>query len=221
MKKSDEKNSRGEETRNKLLEAGLKLYATQGYSAVTTRAIAQEAGVNNSAIGFHFRGKEGLYNSIISNITQTFCKKCNTFTKLVYENITNNINDKTLFKKSIKQAVFIFVQETIDTPRHGWMSMLLHRELVDPSEAFEQMYHEVGLSFIRDIKKIIAVNNSGDSELTLNIKACCILSNLISLARDRALLTRTLGTDAYSPSNRGAVVEAVAGGICGIIGIHE
>jgi AcrR family transcriptional regulator len=221
MKKSDEKNSRGEETRNKLLEAGLKLYATQGYSAVTTRAIGQEAGVSNSAIGFHFRGKEGLYNSIISDIIQTFCKKCNAFTRIIHENIINDLIDKTQLKKSIKQAVLNFVQETIDTPRHNWMSMLLHRELIDPSEAFEQMYHEVGLSFIRDIKKIIAVNNSENSDLTLNIKACCILSNLISLARDRALLTRTLGTDAYSPSNREAVVEAVACGICGIIGIYE
>jgi AcrR family transcriptional regulator len=53
----DEKNS----TKQKLLRAGIKLFSKYGYAATSTRMIATEAGVNLSAIAFHYNNKECLY----------------------------------------------------------------------------------------------------------------------------------------------------------------
>ena len=48
------------ETRERLLAAAGRLFAERGFSAVSVRAIAAEAGVNWSLVGYHFRGKHGL-----------------------------------------------------------------------------------------------------------------------------------------------------------------
>ncbi len=49
------------QTRKKLIRAGIKLFSKYGYAATTTRMIASEAGVNLSAIAFHYSTKECLY----------------------------------------------------------------------------------------------------------------------------------------------------------------
>ena len=48
------------DTRERLLAAAERLFAERGYAAVSVRAIAAEANVNWSLVGYYFRGKEGL-----------------------------------------------------------------------------------------------------------------------------------------------------------------
>ena len=48
------------ETRDRLLAAAVRLFAERGLGGVSVRAIAAEAGVNWSLVGYHFRGKAGL-----------------------------------------------------------------------------------------------------------------------------------------------------------------
>lgn len=51
-------------TKEMILQNALKLFAMQGYEATSTRQIAQKAGVNLSAISYHFESKEGLYKAV-------------------------------------------------------------------------------------------------------------------------------------------------------------
>jgi TetR/AcrR family transcriptional regulator len=53
------------DTQTKLLEAATLLFAQKGFSAVSTRELAEAAGVNIAAISYHFRGKEGLYQATL------------------------------------------------------------------------------------------------------------------------------------------------------------
>lgn len=48
------------ETREQLIVAAERLFADHGFAGVSVRAIAAEAGVNWSLVGYYFRGKDGL-----------------------------------------------------------------------------------------------------------------------------------------------------------------
>ncbi len=61
--------ARGEDTRRRILETALHLFAAQGYEGTGTRQIAEGAGVNLPAIQYYFGNKEGLYRAIIQDIT--------------------------------------------------------------------------------------------------------------------------------------------------------
>lgn len=58
--------SDGIDARQRLLAAGLKLFAEQGFEKTSVRALAQAAQVNLGAISYYFGDKEGLYRAIFS-----------------------------------------------------------------------------------------------------------------------------------------------------------
>ena len=53
-----------EDARSRLLEAGLRLFAQQGYSKTSTRELAEEAKVNVASISYYFGDKAGLYRAV-------------------------------------------------------------------------------------------------------------------------------------------------------------
>jgi AcrR family transcriptional regulator len=52
-------------TRQRLLEAALKVFSRQGYAAARLEDIADEAGVTRGAIYWHFKNKADLYNTLV------------------------------------------------------------------------------------------------------------------------------------------------------------
>lgn len=55
------------DSRSKLIDAALPLFAVKGYAAVSIRELAEAAGVNVALINYHFGGKEGLYAAVIES----------------------------------------------------------------------------------------------------------------------------------------------------------
>jgi AcrR family transcriptional regulator len=54
----------GEASRERLLQAGLRLFAQQGYARTSTRELAEAAQVNVAAISYYFGDKAGLYRAV-------------------------------------------------------------------------------------------------------------------------------------------------------------
>lgn len=55
----------GQQTRLRLLDAGLAVFSEVGYHGATIREIAGRAGTNIAAISYHFAGKDGLYAEVV------------------------------------------------------------------------------------------------------------------------------------------------------------
>jgi AcrR family transcriptional regulator len=62
--------ARGEDTRRRILETALEIFAAQGYEGTSTRQLAERAGVNLPAIQYYFGSKEGLYRAVINDIVE-------------------------------------------------------------------------------------------------------------------------------------------------------
>ncbi len=56
--------SDGEQTRERLLHTGLRLFAQQGFANTSTREIAEAANTNVAAISYYFGDKAGLYRAV-------------------------------------------------------------------------------------------------------------------------------------------------------------
>lgn len=59
-----------QDTRNKIIEAALDLFSSQGFHAATTRKIAQHAGVNEVTIFRHFKNKDNLFQDVLERVKQ-------------------------------------------------------------------------------------------------------------------------------------------------------
>jgi AcrR family transcriptional regulator len=52
-------------TRERILKAAERLFADRGYEETSIRAIVVKARVNQAAINYHFKGKDGLYREVL------------------------------------------------------------------------------------------------------------------------------------------------------------
>lgn len=59
-----EKRSKIQETRERLLSAGLAIFSSRGYSGATVREICEEAGCNLASINYYFGDKSGCYQAV-------------------------------------------------------------------------------------------------------------------------------------------------------------
>jgi TetR/AcrR family transcriptional regulator, regulator of cefoperazone and chloramphenicol sensitivity len=59
---------RGEDTRRRILDAAIGVFAAEGYEGASTRMLAERAGVNLPAIQYYFGSKEGLYRAAMEDI---------------------------------------------------------------------------------------------------------------------------------------------------------
>jgi AcrR family transcriptional regulator len=55
------------DTRALILSAARSVFAHRGFEGTTTREVAAAAGVNNAMIYYHFKGKDGLYRSVLED----------------------------------------------------------------------------------------------------------------------------------------------------------
>ena len=62
--------ARGEDTRRRILDTALEVFAAEGYEGASTRVLAERAGVNLPAIQYYFGSKEGLYRAVIDSIIE-------------------------------------------------------------------------------------------------------------------------------------------------------
>ena len=52
-------------TQERILKTAARLFADRGYEATSIRIIATKAGVNQAAINYHFKSKDGLYREVL------------------------------------------------------------------------------------------------------------------------------------------------------------
>ena len=63
--------SKGSKTKDKILKTSLKLFSAKGYKATTVRDIAGAMGVKQSALYNHFKNKDEILTTLISDLTSS------------------------------------------------------------------------------------------------------------------------------------------------------
>jgi len=63
--------SKGSKTKEKILKTSLKLFSAKGFKATTVRDIAGAMGVKQSALYNHFKNKDEILETLISNLTSS------------------------------------------------------------------------------------------------------------------------------------------------------
>jgi AcrR family transcriptional regulator len=63
--------TKGSKTKEKILKISLKLFSAKGYKATTVRDIAGAMGIKQSALYNHFKNKDEILETLISNLTSS------------------------------------------------------------------------------------------------------------------------------------------------------
>jgi AcrR family transcriptional regulator len=124
--------SRDTETRDRLLQAGERLFADRGFRKVTVRDICRAARANVAAVNYHFGDKLGLYREVLQ----------------VAIDAMRGTNDEARKagagqapEEQLRRYIAIFVRRVL-TPGNDTVHKLLNREMTDPTPALDTLVEQ-------------------------------------------------------------------------------
>lgn len=131
-----------EESKRRLVEAGLDLFGRYSFDGVSTRDLADRADVNLAAIQYHFGSKEGLYLAVARCIVERWQTWFAPNLAKIEKALGRNPDDETSFFLvcELLDNVLHYVLRESDHVR--WMGIII-REQITPTGAFDILYQGI------------------------------------------------------------------------------
>ncbi|MES0490368.1 MAG: helix-turn-helix domain-containing protein [Leptospirales bacterium] len=147
------------DSKNRLLRAGLELFAEKGYKSASVRTICDRAEVTINMISHHFGGKKGLLQAVI-----------NRFGQDVYIAPLRIIREEAKNKEDFTIRLRLFTYETMHAMLNNKALLkILYNpgeltEIIDAKEVFAQVieYQSKYLDFLKSGVKVRAVRSDID-----------------------------------------------------------
>jgi AcrR family transcriptional regulator len=124
---------RDRETRERLLQAAMRLFAQHGFAKVTVRDICRKARANVAAVNYHFDGKRGLYEEVLETAIRTMQGATDEARAAGRERPP---------EAQLSTYIAIFLRRVFES-RDSWIHQLMMRELADPTPALDLVVDQV------------------------------------------------------------------------------
>lgn len=135
--------SRGEDTRRRILETALQVFATEGYEGASTRQLAERAGVNLPAIQYYFGSKEGLFRAVIDSIIERTEQHMAPLAVEVSAALADPATSREAFLELLCRMLEAFVSLVTGGPHVEAKRQLFARSEVEDTPGLERL-HESG-----------------------------------------------------------------------------
>ena len=187
--------SRGDQTRENLLNAAIEIFGRDGFHAASTRSIADAAGVNQALIGYHFGGKEGLYLAVFEEIAQSMSVRMAPMAdKLITELSTLCPESPDRIEACVRCIDMIFsalldlLGQNPDAT--GWVRLIMH-EQQEPTRAFEILYDGAYGNILGVLTTIVATATGlPEDTQECRLRALMILSQVMFVMAARTTAMR-------------------------------
>ena len=218
--RSDSRAASGGETRERLLEAGLRLFATHGYESVSTRQLTRAADANVAAIAYHFGGKRELYQAVAERLVA----ETEPLFGPVLVTLADGVHEARGDRRALARVAAAFTRGMLSgfvgDERMGWRAALVTREYAQPTEAFAILFK----GRIEPMHKAVAelsaaaLGRPADDPETV-IRAHAIAGQIIMFFLARVVLWARLDWESYTPERLDLVMRGVTASVLGSLGL--
>jgi TetR/AcrR family transcriptional regulator, regulator of cefoperazone and chloramphenicol sensitivity len=120
------------ETRERLLEAAMALFAQKGFKRVTVREICRAARANVAAVNYHFGDKLGLYREVMKGAIAAMRET---------NEAAREAGKGQPPEEELRRYIAVFLQRVLQ-PGSGAIHQLITREMNDPTPALDDLAEE-------------------------------------------------------------------------------
>ncbi|WP_137927616.1 CerR family C-terminal domain-containing protein [Cupriavidus sp. 2SB] len=203
---------RGEETRARIIDAALRLFAAHGFDGASTRDIARAANVNAPALQYYFDNKEGVYLACIDYfVERAFALVEDVVVKTEADLARPDVTDAELIESYLAlQARFaMFLYECPETD-HWRQFMARERAGLGPPAAFERIDAGINRRLLALTSAVIGrlIGQPASDENT-RIRTVAIDSQIAAFKVMRRHILRALGWDEYGESETQRVQDVL------------
>lgn len=191
------KATQGEETRATLIETGARLFAQNGYSGVSMRTLAAEAGVNLATVSYHFGGKAGLYEAIVQEIIDIrddiFPPKADVAARL--EAAGDDIRARALV---VDWLIDSLTRDLLGEADYVWGTVIISRELVHPSELYPKLLRQFFDPTFDSLCALVeGASPAPGNRAEVIVTAHCIIGIFIKMLETSTLICERLDWKSY------------------------
>jgi len=201
---------RAEETRKRLVATGLELFARKGFDAVTTRQLAEAAGVNQAAIPYHFGGKEGVYRAVADHVATLAGERLRRLDVSIRGRLAGT-SDPDVIAALLLEATREISRIVLEPAHRGIWPMFLGSDRTGASTTVDRLYAEFAGPLHRLAGELIGrlTDTSADCAATI-LLAHAYLGQIVAFATAQGTLDRRLGrAGEYGAAEVAAAIAAI------------
>jgi AcrR family transcriptional regulator len=219
--------TRGDTTRDALIQAGIEIFGRDGFAAASTRAISETAGVNQALISYHFGGKPGLYLAALKFIADSVVARLGPLLDAIEAELAtaeSATNDPKTARRAITllhELTDAFVKMLTSDESAAWARLIL-REQQDPSEGFDVLYEGILHRMLAVTTRLVArTRRAGTTPEQCKLTAIAILGQALVFRTARAAVMREMGWTRLKPVEIEAIQAEVRRNTAAILAGRE
>lgn len=211
---------KGEETRRRVLDAALKAFGEASFRAVTTRQIAEAAGVSLPTLQYYFGDKEGLYRACAETIVERYRNHTTAAAAKAREVLREDRAPETA-RAHLKAVIGALAGLLVGSREAESWAQFVGRELRDPGPAFEILYENLWRPGVELTARLIArIEGSAESDPAARIQALLLISSLLAFQSGRSISLRTMRWPSVGPRELAMVLAGLNAQIDAIGSVH-
>jgi AcrR family transcriptional regulator len=184
---------KGEQTRQRILDAALKAFGEASFRAVTTRRICEDADVSLPTLQYYFGDKEGLYIACAEAIVARYRRR--------------TAETARAHLKAVIGALAGFLVGSREAER--W-TQFVAREMRDPGPAFEILYDNLWRPGVELTTRLIArILGLAVGNRAARIRALLLISSVLAFQPGRSISLRTMHWASIGPKELAMVVSSL------------
>ncbi|MEM9684119.1 MAG: CerR family C-terminal domain-containing protein [Pseudomonadota bacterium] len=199
---------RGEESRQRIIVAGLEVFGKYGFDGASTRMLAEKANVNLAAIPYYFGNKEGLYHAVAEHVAASIAERQGPMADKVAAALETDLSREQALEL-LHELLETFAATVIASDEADHWGRFIMREQMDPTPAFEVIYQTV----IKRVHGVCAaligrlLERPADDPQTL-LRAFTIIGQILIFRAARAATQKRMGWDGFT-SDRLEQIQAI------------
>ncbi|MFZ0788918.1 MAG: CerR family C-terminal domain-containing protein [Chromatiaceae bacterium] len=208
------------ETRQRIIETSLRLFAEHGFKGVSVRDISAAAGVNVASVSYHFGSKQGLYRTLFEVVLDedqgSFAEQMGNVGRL----LGRAGGDRALLAAAVEGLVAGIVGRIATYEHSHSFSVLLARELALPGDLFELIYRRRAEPLLTMMTRVVAAAWGASAEdPSARLCANLLYGQLGNLVFSRPVLWRQMDWDGFSPERADLLVRTITDLVCRSLGL--
>lgn len=196
------------DARSRLIQAGIEIFAENGFNATTTRMLADKAQVNLSAIPYYFRSKEGLYQATVEHIADVLGGHLVPFLERISATPAGEL-DPPAARALLGEGLSAMISVMCGDPGTMPFSKIILREQMAPTAAFDRIYPKVMARILEAFSTLIAAATGETDPRECSLQAILFIGQVMVFRAGRATVTRRLAMEGYTP----AEIEEIQAGV--------
>jgi TetR/AcrR family transcriptional regulator, regulator of cefoperazone and chloramphenicol sensitivity len=202
MDNASKPTTRGDATRDALVEAATVIFARDRFGPANLREIAGLAKVNPALIGYHFRNKEGLYLAVFERMVGKLQEITAPWLADLRRALAGGASRETCLDLILQFLDRMLVHTLQENPAWG---ELIVCELQTPTAAFQCLFQGLMEPAVDGLTGLLERLRPQDPPERRRLLAASLITQVAVIRISRSPVLRLMGWDAIGPAEREAM----------------